>query len=131
MRISGCRIYCGYHSRAAICCFERRGRCRGFRSQLVFTTARGRDAVFWQAPRTRKQARPNVRTPTARTQDIEGLQILIDSHERYAYRFGTQQASTVARALPCGGYGLVVDGQLVASVERKSLTDHAQRHRPR
>lgn len=98
-------------------------RSRENRSQLVFTTARGRDAVFWQAPRTRKQARPNVRTPTARAQGIDGLQILIDSHERYAYRFGAQQVSTAARALPCGDYGLVVDGQLVASVERKSLAD--------
>ncbi len=33
-------------------------RARENRSQLVFTTARGRDAVFWQSPRTRKQARP-------------------------------------------------------------------------
>lgn len=98
-------------------------RSRENRSQLVFTTARGRDAVFWQAPRTRKQARPNVRTPTARAQGIDGLQILVDSHERYAYQFSTQQASTVQRALPCGDYGLLVDGRLVASVERKSLAD--------
>jgi hypothetical protein len=41
-------------------------RVRENRSQIVFTTARGRDAVFWQSPRTRKQARPDVRTPTAR-----------------------------------------------------------------
>lgn len=60
---------------------------------------------------------------TARAQGIEGLQILVDSHERYAYQFGTQQASTVQRALPCGDYGLDVDGRLVASVERKSLAD--------
>jgi hypothetical protein len=33
-------------------------RSRHNRSQLVFTTARGRDAVFWQTPRVRKQARP-------------------------------------------------------------------------
>lgn len=38
-------------------------RGRENRSQLVFTKARGRDAVFWQSPRTRKQARPNVRPP--------------------------------------------------------------------
>jgi hypothetical protein len=31
-----------------------------------FTTARGRDAVFWQSSRTRKRARPKVRVPTAR-----------------------------------------------------------------
>ncbi|MGO9510412.1 MAG: ERCC4 domain-containing protein [Mycobacterium sp.] len=98
-------------------------RSRENRSQLVFTTARGRDAVFWQSARTRKQARPNVRTPTARAHGIEQLQILVDAHEQYAYRFGAQQASTVRRALPCGDYGLVVDGLLVASVERKSLVD--------
>jgi hypothetical protein len=98
-------------------------RSRENRSQLVFTTARGRDAVFWQSPRTRKQARPNVRTPTARAQGLEALQILVDTHERYAYRFGTQQTTTLAKALPCGDYGLEVDGNLVASVERKSLAD--------
>ena len=58
-------------------------RSRENRSQLVFTTARGRDAVFWQSPRTRKQARPNVRTPTARAHGIEELQILVDAHEQY------------------------------------------------
>ena len=33
-------------------------RVRENRSQLVFTTARGREAVFWQSPRTRRQAPP-------------------------------------------------------------------------
>ena len=66
-------------------------RARENRSQLVFTTARGRDAVFWQSPRTRKQARPNVRTPTARAAGIAELQIVVDAHEQYAYRFATQQ----------------------------------------
>ena len=41
-------------------------RGRENRSQIVFTQARGRDAVFWQSPRTRKKARPQARTPTAR-----------------------------------------------------------------
>ncbi|MGH3527345.1 MAG: Lsr2 family DNA-binding protein [Pseudonocardiaceae bacterium] len=58
-------------------------RSRENRSQLVFTTARGRDAVFWQSPRTRKQARPDVRTPTARAAGIAELQIVVDSHHRY------------------------------------------------
>jgi ERCC4 domain len=98
-------------------------RSRHNRSQLVFTQARGRDVVFWQSPRTRKQARPNVRTPTARAHGIEDLQIVVDSHEQYPYRFATQHVTTVKRALPCGDYGIVVDGQLVASVERKSLVD--------
>jgi hypothetical protein len=98
-------------------------RSRENRSQLVFTTARGRDAVFWQSPRTRKQARPNVRTPTARAAGIADLQIVVDSHEQYPYRFADQQATVLRHALPCGDYGLVEGGRLVASVERKSLAD--------
>jgi len=98
-------------------------RARENRSQLVFTTARGREAVFWQSPRTRKQARPNVTTPTARAAGIAELQIVVDSHERYPYRFTGQQVRPTKRALPCGDYGLDVDGRLVAAVERKSLPD--------
>jgi ERCC4 domain-containing protein len=98
-------------------------RSRESRSQIVFTKARGRDVVFWQSPRTRKQARPNVRTPTARAAGIADLHIVVDSREQYPYRFATQQASTVRRALSCGDYGLLVDGRLAAVVERKSLAD--------
>lgn len=89
----------------------------------MFTTARGRDVVFWQSARTRKQARPDVRTPTARAQGIPELQILVDAHERYAYQFTSQQVSTLRTALPCGDYGLEINAVLVASVERKSLAD--------
>jgi hypothetical protein len=98
-------------------------RGRENRSQLVFTKARGRDAVFWQSPRTRKQARPNVRTPTARAAGVTDLEIIADSHEQYPYRFAGQQATVLRRALPCGDYGVLFDGRLVASVERKSLAD--------
>ncbi|HET9692368.1 MAG TPA: ERCC4 domain-containing protein [Acidimicrobiales bacterium] len=98
-------------------------RGRENRSQLVFTQARGRDVVFWQSPRTRKQARPQVATPTARAAGIAELEVVVDAHERYPWRFAGRQVRTVSRALPCGDYGAVVDGRLVASVERKSLTD--------
>ncbi len=98
-------------------------RRRENRSQLVFTTARGRDAVFWQSPRTRKQARPNVSTPTARAAGIADLEIVVDSQEQYAYRFVGQQATLLTRALPCGDYGVIDAGRLVAAVERKSLAD--------
>lgn len=98
-------------------------RFRENRSQLVFTTARGRDAVFWQSPRTRKQARPQVSLPSARAAGIAELEIVVDAHERYAYRFSSQQARTTSRGLPCGDYGIIVDGSLVASVERKSMPD--------
>ena len=98
-------------------------RFRENRSQIVFTTARGRQAVFWQSPRTRKQARPAVDLPTARAAGIPQLEILVDAHERYPYRFTSQQVVTGRRALPCGDYGIVLDGGLVAAVERKSLPD--------
>ncbi len=98
-------------------------RTRESRSQVVYTQARGRDVVFWQAPRTRKQARPNVRVPTARSAGLDDLQIVIDTHERYGYSFRGQQVTTSKRTLPCGDYGLLVDDRLTASVERKSLPD--------
>jgi hypothetical protein len=98
-------------------------RARENRSQLVFTTARGRDMVFWQSPRTRKQARPNVALPTARAGGLADLEIIVDTREHYAYRFTGQAVSTVSRALVCGDYGVVADGRLVAVVERKSLPD--------
>ena len=98
-------------------------RARENRSQIVYTTARGREMVFWQSPRTRKQARPQVRTPTARAAGLADLTIVVDAHEQYPYRFADAQVSVVRRGLPCGDYAVVVDGRLVASVERKSLPD--------
>ena len=118
--------------RAPLRSCERRGaaidlvvdRARENRSQLVFTTARGREAVFWQSPRTRKQARPNVHTPVARAGGVAELEILVDTRERYAYRFaGRPAVRTVTRALPCGDYAVSAGGRLVAAVERKSLAD--------
>jgi hypothetical protein len=100
-------------------------RAREQRSQIVFARARGRDVVFWQSPRTRKQARPDVRVPTARAAGFARLHILVDAHERYPYTFADQQADTSRRGLTCGDYAVLgPDGdQLVAAVERKSLPD--------
>lgn len=98
-------------------------RSRENRSQLVFTAARGRDVVFWQSPRTTKQSRPGVRTPTARAGGIAELAIIVDAHERYGYDFAGKPVRTTRRGLACGDYGLVIDGRLVAAVERKSLDD--------
>ena len=99
-------------------------RSRENRSQFVLTRARGREMIFWQSARTAKQARPNVDLPTARSHG-EVLEILVDSGERYAYTFGHQQAGTIRRRLPAGDYAIELDGQVVASVERKSLEDLA------
>jgi hypothetical protein len=97
-------------------------RGRENRSQFVFTTARGREMVFWQSARTAKQARPGVRVPTARASGQE-LEVLVDTRERYAWKFADQQASTAKRAIPVGDYAVEADGRVVAVVERKSVDD--------
>ncbi len=111
---------------------ERRGasidlvldRGREARSQFVLTRIRGgREAVFWQTARTNKQARPNVGIPKARAAGLPEFEIVVDSHERYAYSFNHQQVTTSRAALVAGDYGILRDGQLIASVERKSLAD--------
>lgn len=98
-------------------------RGRENRSQIVFTRIRGgREAIFWQSPRTAKQARPNIDLPTRRASG-QVLEILVDVRERYPYTFAHQQATTERRALPVGDYAVTIDGSVVAAVERKSLAD--------
>jgi hypothetical protein len=99
-------------------------RARENRSQLVVTQARGREMIFWQSPRTAKQARPNVALPTRRAAG-EVLEVVVDTAEKYAYAFRHQQATTVRRRLPAGDYAVELDGVIVAAVERKSLADLA------
>jgi hypothetical protein len=99
-------------------------RGREARSQFVITTVRGgRQAIFWQTSRTTKQARPRVAGPRARAQGVVELEIVVDSGERYAWKFSDQQATTRRERLPVGDYGVLVDGHLVAVVERKALGD--------
>ncbi len=98
-------------------------RSREHRSQIVYTLARGREMVFWQSPKTRKQARPDVRLPTARASGLADLEIVVDVHERYAYSFATQRVHTVKRRLACGDYAVEAGGRVVAAVERKSMND--------
>ena len=101
-------------------------RGRENRSQFVLTRVRGgREAIFWQTARTAKQARPRVSVPTARASGLAELAILVDSRERYAWKFSQQQATTTRRALPAGDYAVELDGAVVAAVERKSLPDLA------
>jgi hypothetical protein len=99
-------------------------RARENRSQIVVTQARGREMIFWQSPRTAKQARPNVTLPTRRTTS-GAIEIVVDSGEKYAYAFRRQQATTTKRRLPAGDYAVELDGVVIAAVERKSLDDLA------
>ena len=97
-------------------------RARQNRSQLVVTRARGREVIFWQSPRTTKQARPGVQLPTARASG-QVLEIVIDSGEKYPWSFGHQQATTRRQRLAAGDYAVTRDDVVLAAVERKGLDD--------
>lgn len=99
-------------------------RPRENRSQFVFAKKRGgHDLILWQSARVVANARPGVRVPRKLASGQRDLVILVDTRERYAYRFSEQQATTERRALPSGDYGVEFDGEIVAVVERKSLGD--------
>jgi hypothetical protein len=99
-------------------------RARHNRSQLVFTKIQGgREGIFWQSPATTRKARPGIRVPTRRASAFATLEVQVDTRERYPYRFAGLQASTSRHALPAGDYGVALDDELVAVVERKSLAD--------
>lgn len=103
-------------------------RPRENRSQLVFTRIQGgREGIFWQSARTTRQARPGIRVPRRRAAELAHITILIDTRERYPYKFTHQQAITERRALPAGDYGITHDGEIVAVVERKGLDDLVRR----
>jgi hypothetical protein len=97
-------------------------RGRENRSQFVMTVARGREMIFWQSARTAKQARPQVSLPTARAHG-QVLDIVVDVHERYAYGFSHQQATTRKSPLRAGDYAITDGDEVIAAVERKSVED--------
>jgi ERCC4-type nuclease len=82
--------------------------------------------IFWQTARTTRASRPGIRVPGRRASWLSDITILVDTRERYPYKFAKQQASTVRHALPVGDYGILFDDRLVALVERKSLQDLAK-----
>ena len=66
-----------------------------------------------------------VRVPGRRASGLGELTILVDTRERYPWRFARQRTvSTERRALPAGDYAVESpDGELLAVVERKTLAD--------
>jgi ERCC4-type nuclease len=89
----------------------------------VFTTARGRPAVWWQTQKTVQSANPGARVPRGRA--AGPLTIVVDTREKYGWKFANRLVTTERRALPAGDYGVPVEDRLVAVVERKSLANLA------
>jgi hypothetical protein len=95
------------------------------RSQFIFTQVRGRNAIFWQTQRTAKSANPGARVPRGRALR-EALPVLVDTRERYPYRFASLSVECHREALPAGDYGVRdAGGELLAAVERKTLDNLA------
>jgi len=100
-------------------------RTRENRSQFVVTTLKGgREGIFWQTRNTTRKTRPGMRLPTRRSA-AGVLEIVIDTRERYAWKFERQQVSLAKRPLTVGDYAVEVDGQTVGVVERKRLSELA------
>lgn len=100
-------------------------RTREARSQFVLTRARGREMIFWQTARVSKAARPHVDLPTARASGVSELLVVVDTRERYPWKFTHQQVGTERGAIDVGDYAVFDDAELIATVERKTLADLA------
>lgn len=94
-------------------------RPRLFRSQFVFTEVRGRPAIFWQTQKTARGANPGARVPRRRAPSQ--LLILVDTRERYPFRFTAHAVTTRRAGLSAGDYAVGDADGPVAVVERKTL----------
>lgn len=65
-----------------------------------------------------------MRLPTRRSA-AGVLEIVVDTRERYAWKFERQQVTIAKRALPVGDYAVEIDGDVVGVVERKKLAELA------
>lgn len=100
-------------------------RARENRSQFVVTTLKGgREGIFWQTAKTTRKTRPGMRLPT-RQSAVGVLEVIVDTRERYAWKFEHQQVSIAKRALLVGDYAVEVSGEIAGVVERKKLAELA------
>lgn len=91
------------------------------RSQFVFTEVRGRPAIFWQTQKAARAANPGARIPRRRV--LSQLMILVDSRERYPFRFPGRPVDLQRAPLSAGDYAVGTPDRVVAAVERKTLED--------
>jgi hypothetical protein len=99
-------------------------RAKQARSQFVFIESRGRPAIFWQTQKVARTANPGARVPRRRAV-TEGFTIVIDTRERYPYRFAGRDLEVERVGLPAGDYGVRVDDRWLAVVERKTIENLA------
>jgi hypothetical protein len=98
-------------------------RARHNRSQFVFTTARGRPAIFWQTPLVARRRRSRYRVPQAPSLGGRELAIEVDTGERRPYDFGGRALELRPVALFAGDYAVRGPDGVLAAVERKTADD--------
>jgi hypothetical protein len=92
------------------------------RAQFITTRFKGRSMIFWQTARAATSARPGLRVAFSPKQPSDVV-LLVDTRERYPYRFAGGASDAVRAALPVGDYGVRVRDEFVAAVERKTIDD--------
>jgi hypothetical protein len=97
-------------------------RARHNRSQFVFTTARGRPAIFWQTPLVARRRR-GARAPRAAVAGARAMAIDVDTREQRPYDFGGRALELRRVALFAGDYAVRGETGVVAAVERKTADD--------
>jgi hypothetical protein len=98
-------------------------RARHNRSQFVFTTARGRPAIFWQTPLVARRRRSRYRVPQAPSVGGRELAIEVDTREQRPYDFGGRALELRPVALFAGDYAVRGRDGVLAAVERKTADD--------
>jgi hypothetical protein len=98
-------------------------RAQNARAQFVFTTARGRPAIWWQTQKTVQSANPGARVPRGRS--VGAFTVAVDTREKYGWKFAGREVALARRALECGDYAAMVGDAIVAIVERKTLENFA------
>ena len=97
-------------------------RARHNRSQFVFTTARGRAAIFWQTPLVARRRR-RARVPRGPVAGARAMAIDVDTREQRPYDFGGRALALCRVALFAGDYAVRGETGVVAAVERKTADD--------
>jgi hypothetical protein len=111
---------CAWRGRAVDLVLDR---ARHNRSQFVFTTARGRPAIFWQTRAAAGRARPGFRLPRGSAAGARELVIEVDAREQRPWDFGGRGVTVRPTALFAGDYAVRGPTGLVAAVERKNGRD--------
>src|SRR4051794_25509044 len=111
---------CAWRGRAVDLVLDR---ARHNRSQFVFTTARGRPAIFWQTPLVARRRRQGVMAPRVAVPDTRHLAIEVDTREQRPYDFGGRAMELRRVALFAGDYAVRGATGVLAAVERKAGDD--------